>query len=94
MNVKPIGGRILVRRIEEDVVSGGGIVIPDTAKEKPHRGEIMALGSGKRNEKGDEIPFEVKKGDHVLFGKYSGTEITIDGVEYLFLNEDDILAVF
>jgi len=90
--VRPVGERILVKRIGELEKSKGGIVIPDTAKEKPQKGEVIALGSGRRDEKGKKMPFEVKEGDTILFGKYSGTDIRIGDEEYLFLSEDDILA--
>ena len=92
--VRPLHDRLLVKRIEEKETVKGGIIIPDTAKEKPQEGEIMAVGKGRVNETtGERILLEVKKGDKVLYGKYSGTEITIDNVEYLILRESDILAV-
>jgi chaperonin GroES len=93
LNVKPIGDRILVEPVEEKEVKKGGIIIPDTAKEKPQEGIIVALGTGKTNDDGKKIPFEVKKGDRVLVSKYGGTEIKIDGKEYKILSSDDILAV-
>jgi chaperonin GroES len=93
LNVKPIGDRILVEPVEEKEVKKGGIIIPDTAKEKPQEGIIIALGTGKTNDDGKKIPFEVKKGDRVLVSKYGGTEIKIDGKEYKILSSDDILAV-
>lgn len=93
MNVKPLGDRILVQRIEVIDEASGGIIIPDTAKEKPQRGKIVALGTGKRNKRGETIPWDVNEGDEVLFGKYSGTDIRIGGEEYLFIDEDDILAI-
>jgi len=93
MNIRPLHDRILVKRLEEKEVTKGGIIIPDTAKEKPVEGEIIAAGKGKVNEKGEVRPLDVKVGDKVLFGKYAGTEIKIEGVEYLMMREDDILAV-
>ena len=93
MNVKPLADRILVRRIEEMETKKGGIIIPDTAKEKPQEGEIVAVGPGRLNEEGKRIAMEVKKGDRVLIGKYSGTEIKIDGTEYVILREDDVLGI-
>ena len=93
MNVKPLADRILVRRIEEQETKKGGIIIPDTAKEKPQEGEIVAVGPGRMNEEGKRIAMEVKKGDRVLIGKYSGTEVKIDGTEYVILREDDVLGI-
>ncbi len=93
MNVKPLGDRVLVQAIEQDEVKKGGIIIPDTAKEKPQEGKVVAIGTGKRDENGKLIPFEVKKGDRVLISKYGGTEIKIDGKDYLIMREDDILGV-
>jgi chaperonin GroES len=93
MEIRPLSDRLLVLRIEEDEETSGGIVIPDTAKEKPQEGEVVAVGSGKLNEKGARIPMAVKAKDRVLFGKYAGTEVTIDGVEHLIMREEDILAV-
>ena len=93
MNVKPLGDRVLVQPIEQDEVKKGGIIIPDTAKEKPQEGKIVALGTGKRDEDGKLIPFEVKKGDRVLISKYGGTEIKVDGKDYLIMREEDILGV-
>ena len=93
MSVKPLGDRVLVQAIEQDEVKKGGIIIPDTAKEKPQEGIIIALGTGKTNDDGKKIPFEVKKGDRVLVSKYGGTEIKIDNKEYKILSSDDILAV-
>jgi chaperonin GroES len=93
MKVKPLYDRVIVRRIEEEETTKGGIIIPDTAKEKPQEGEIVAVGSGKLNDKGERIDLEVKAGDRVLFGKYSGNEITIDGEEHLIMREDDIIAI-
>jgi chaperonin GroES len=85
--------RIIVKRLEEENVTAGGIYIPDTAKEKPQRGEIVAVGKGKVTEDGKVLPMDVKAGDKVLFGKYAGTEIKIDGQDYLIMREDDILGV-
>jgi len=93
MKIKPLGDRILVLGVEKEKKTKGGILIPDTAKEKPQEGKIIAVGPGKVNEKGKRIPLDVKKGDRVLFGKYSGNEIKIDGVEHLIMREDDILAI-
>ena len=93
MNVKPLADRILVRRIEEQETRKGGIIIPDTAKEKPQEGEIVAVGPGRMTEEGKRIAMEVKKGDRVLIGKYSGTDVKIDGTEYVILREDDVLGI-
>ena len=93
MNVRPLADRILVRRIEEQETQRGGIIIPDTAKEKPQEAEIVAVGPGRMNEEGKRIAMEVKKGDRVLIGKYTGTDVKIDGVEYVILREDDVLGV-
>ena len=93
MNVKPLGDRVLVQPVEEAEVKKGGIIIPDTAKEKPQEGKVVAIGTGKRDEDGKLIPFQVKKGDRVLISKYGGTEIKIDGKDYLIMREDDILGV-
>ena len=93
MNVKPLADRILVRRIEEQETKRGGIIIPDTAKEKPQEAEIVAVGPGRMNEEGKRIAMEVRKGDRVLIGKYTGTDVKIDGVEYVILREDDVLGV-
>src|SRR5260370_23424511 len=91
VNITPLHDRVLIKRIEEKESVKGGIIIPDTAKEKPQEGEVIAVGSGKR-EKGELIPLDVKAGDRILFGKYSGTEIKIEDQEYLILREDEILA--
>ena len=93
MNVKPLGDRVLVHPLEQEEVKKGGIIIPDTAKEKPHEGKVVAIGTGKRDDHGKLIPFEVKKGDRVLISKYGGTEIKVDGKDYLIMREDDILGV-
>jgi len=93
MKVRPLQDRILVKRLEEEEKTKGGIIIPDTAKEKPVEGEVIAVGSGKVTDKGDVRPLAVKKGDRILFGKYSGTEIKIEGVEHLILREEEVLGV-
>ena len=93
MKIKPLGDRILVLGVEEEKKTKGGILIPDTAKEKPQEGKVIAVGPGKVNEKGKRIPLDVKKGNRVLFVKYAGNEIKIDGVEHLIMREDDILAI-
>ena len=93
MKFRPLHDRVAVRRIEEDTKSAGGIIIPDTAQEKPMQGKVIAVGSGARNEQGKVVPLDVKKGDTVLFGKWSGTEVTIDGEELLIMKESDIMGV-
>lgn len=94
MPIKPLGDRVLVKRIEEEEQkSAGGIIIPDTAKEKPQRGKVTAVGPGRIGDDGKRIPMEVKEGDEVLFGKYAGTDVKIDGEEYLIMHESDILAI-
>lgn len=93
MKIKPLNDRVLVLRIEEEKKTKGGIVIPDTVKEKPQEGKVVAVGSGKIDDKGKRIPMSVKKEDHVLFGKYAGTEIKLDDIEHLIMREDDILAI-
>jgi len=93
MKLRPLHDRILVKRIEPDGVVKGGIIIPDTAKEKPQEGVAIAVGNGKILENGTRLEMSVKEGDHILFGKYSGSEVKIDGVEYLILKEEDVLAV-
>jgi chaperonin GroES len=93
MKLRPLQDRIIVKRLEEENVTAGGILIPDTAKEKPQRGEIVAVGKGKVTEDGKVLPMDVKAGDKVLFGKYAGTEIKIEGDDYLIMREDDILGV-
>src|SRR5436190_5083468 len=92
-NVKPIGDRVLVEPLEEKEVKKGGIIIPDTAKEKSTEGVVVALGTGKTDDNGKKIPFEIKKGDRVLISKYGGTEIKLNGREYKILSSDDILAI-
>ena len=93
MNLKPLGDRVLEEPVEEKETKKGGIIIPDSAKEKPTEGIIIALGTGKTDDDGKKIPFEVKKGDRVLISKYGGTEIKLEGKEYKLLNSDDILAI-
>jgi chaperonin GroES len=93
MKLRPLQDRIIVKRLEEENVTAGGILIPDTAKEKPQRGEIVAVGKGKVTEDGKVLPMDVKAGDKVLFGKYAGTEIKIEGDDFLIMREDDILGV-
>jgi chaperonin GroES len=93
MKIRPLHDRVLVERLEEKEVKKGGIIIPDTAKEKPTEGLIIALGTGKTDDNGKKVPFEVKKGDRVLISKYGGTEVKLNGKEYKILNSDDILAV-
>jgi chaperonin GroES len=93
MNVRPLHDRLLVRRIEEKETARGGIIIPDTAREKPQEGEVLAIGNGKLLENGTKIALDVKVGDKILFGKYTGTEVKIDGQDVLILREDEVLAV-
>ena len=93
INVEPLGDRVLVRALEEKEVKKGGIIIPDTAKEKPQEGEVMAVGPGKTTEEGKKIPMDVKKGNKILFGKYSGTEVKLNGTEYLIMNQEDIFGI-
>jgi chaperonin GroES len=93
MQVKPLHDRILVKRLGEEEKTKGGIIIPDTAKEKPAQGEVVAVGAGRRTEDGKQITLEVKKGDKILFGKYAGTEIKIEGDDYLIMREDDVLGI-
>ena len=93
MKLRPLQDRILVQRVKEEEKTKGGIIIPDTAKEKPVEGRVIAAGKGKLSEKGKRIALEVKKGDRILFGKYSGNEIKIEGEEYLIMHEDDVLGV-
>ena len=93
MKFKPLHDRVVVRRIDEDEKSAGGIIIPDTAKEKPSQGEIIAVGPGARNDQGEITPLDVKKGDFVLFGKWSGTEVSLDGEDLLIMNESDVMGV-
>lgn len=91
--VKPLGEKILVKRVEAEGKTKGGIVLPDTAKEKPKEGRVLAVGEGKLLDSGARAPFQVKKGDRILFSSYAGTEVTIDGDELLLMNEEDVLAV-
>ncbi len=93
MNIRPLQDRILVKRIEEEETTEGGIIIPDTAKEKPIEGKVIAVGKGKVSEDGKVRPLDVKKGDRILFGKYAGTEVKIEGEEHLIMREDDVLGV-
>jgi chaperonin GroES len=93
MKIRPMNDRILVVRVEEEKKTAGGIIIPDTAKEKPQEGKVVSAGPGKVGEDGKRIPMDVKKGDRVLFSKYAGSEIKVDGVEHIFMREDDILGI-
>jgi chaperonin GroES len=93
MNFKPLHDRVLVRRIESDAKTSGGLIIPDTAKEKPQEGEVIAVGEGARKDSGELIPMAVKAGDRILFGKWSGTEVKIDGEDLLIMKESDILGI-
>jgi chaperonin GroES len=93
MNIRPLHDRIIVERIEEEAKTAGGLIIPDTAKEKPQQGKVIAAGKGKLTEEGKVLTMDVKVGDKVLFGKYAGTEIKLEGMEYLIMREDDILGV-
>jgi len=93
MKVRPLNDRILVKRLEEEEMTKGGIIIPDSAKEKPAEGEVIAVGKGKINDKGDRIKLDVKVGDRVLFSKYGGTDVKIEGVDHLIMREDDVLAI-
>ena len=93
MKLRPLHDRILVQRVEEVTTTKGGIIIPDTAKEKPAEGKVIAVGNGKIGEDGKKIALDIKKGDRILFGKYSGTEVKIEGEEYLIMREDDVLGI-
>ena len=93
MKIRPLHDRILVKRVEEGEVKKGGIIIPDTAKEKPQEGKVIAVGNGKVNDDGKKIPLDVKAGDRILFGKYSGSTVKIEGTEYLVMREEDIMGV-
>ncbi len=93
MKLRPLQDRILVKRVEEETKTKGGIIIPDTAKEKPVEGKVVAVGNGKTGDDGKRIPLSVKEGDRVLFGKYSGTEVKVEGEEYVIMREDDILGI-
>jgi len=93
MKIRPLQDRVIVKRVDEEEKTSGGIIIPDTAKEKPMEGEVVAVGGGKILDNGTKVPMDVKAGDRVLFGKYAGTEVKIDGVEHLIMREDDILGI-
>ena len=93
MKIRPLHDRILVKRVEEQEVKKGGIIIPDTAKEKPQEGKVIAVGNGKVNDEGKKIPLDVKAGDRILFGKYSGSEVKVEEEEYLILREEDVLGI-
>ena len=93
MKIRPLHDRLLVERLEEKEIKKGGIIIPDTAKEKPQEGKVIAVGTGKVTDEGKKIPLDVKAGDKILFGKYSGSEVKIDDKEYLIMREDDVLAI-
>ncbi|MEA3333648.1 MAG: co-chaperone GroES [Pseudomonadota bacterium] len=93
MNIRPLQDRIIVKRLEEEEKTAGGIIIPDAAKEKPMQGEVVAAGNGKVSEDGKVLPLDVKVGDKILFGKYAGTEVKLDGDDYLIMREDDVLGV-
>ncbi len=93
MNLKPLGNRVVVEPIEEEDITAGGIVLPETAKEKPQKGNVISVGPGERNEKGDRILMDIKKGDVVLYAKYAGTEIKVNGKKLLILRESDVLAI-
>ena len=93
MKIRPLSNRILVKRMEEESTTKGGIIIPDTAKEKPQKGTVVAVGPGRRDDKGVRIPIEVREGDSVLFSKYAGSDITVDGALHIFMKEDDILCI-
>ena len=93
MDIRPLHDRIIVERLEEETKTAGGIIIPDTAKEKPQQGKVIAVGKGKKTEDGKILPLDVKVGDKILFGKYAGTEIKIEGKEYLMMREEDVLGV-
>src|SRR5205823_3498861 len=93
MKIRPLHDRILIKRVEEREAQRGGIIIPDSAKEKPQEGEVVAIGNGKMLENGTRVPLDVQAGDRILFGKYSGSEIKVDGQEYLILREDEVLGI-
>jgi chaperonin GroES len=93
MKLRPLQDRILVQRVEEETTTKGGIIIPDTAKEKPAEGKVISVGKGKTADDGKKVPLEIKAGDRILFGKYSGTEVKVEGEEYLIMREDDVLGV-
>jgi len=91
--IRPLGEKVLIKRLEAEEKTAGGILLPDSAKEKPKQGKVVALGEGRQLESGEKAPFQIKKGDTVLFGSYSGTEVTVDGEEYLLMSESEILAI-
>jgi chaperonin GroES len=91
--IRPLGDKVFIKRLEAEEKTPGGIVLPDTAKEKPKKGKVIAVGDGKQLESGEKAPFQVSKGDTVLFGSFAGTEVTVDGEEYLLMSEEDILAI-
>ena len=93
MHFRPLHDRVVVRRLEQEEKTAGGIIIPDTAKEKPQEGQVVAVGTGKVNDDGKNFPLAVKEGDRILFGKYSGSEVKLDGVEYLIMKEEDVLGI-
>ena len=93
MKFRPLGDRVLVKRVEEETKTKGGIIIPDTAKEKPQEGEVVAVGPGARNDKGDIVALDVKAGDRILFGKWSGTEVKVDGEDLLIMKESDVMGI-
>jgi chaperonin GroES len=93
MSLRPLNDRVIIKRVEEEAISAGGIVLPDSAKEKPSQGEVVAVGTGAFNSKGGVLPMSVKVGDNVLFGKYAGTEVEVEGAELLVMSESDIIAV-
>ncbi|CAG0907707.1 unnamed protein product [Cyprideis torosa] len=92
MKIRPLNDRLLVKRLEEEAKTAGGIIIPDSAKEKPAEGEVVAVGPGKLNDKGERVALQVKEGDRVLFSKYGGTDVKLDGTDYLIMREDDVLG--
>ena len=93
MNIRPLQDRVIVKRIDEEETTSGGIIIPDTAKEKPQEGKVIAVGKGKVSDDGKTLSLDVKKGNRILFGKYSGSEVDLDGEEHLIISEDDVLAI-
>ena len=93
MKIRPLGDRLLVKRLEEEEKSSGGIIIPDSAKEKPQEGKVVAVGKGKMLDDGKMVPLEIKAGDKILFGKYAGTDVKLDGEEHLIMREDDVLGI-
>ena len=93
MKIRPLNDRLLIKRLEEEGTTAGGIIIPDSAKEKPAEGEVVAVGPGKTNDKGERVAMQIKDGDRVLFSKYGGTDVKLDGEDYLIMREDDILGI-